>query len=297
MENISRVTEHLNSKTNKIFPESLKLVKTLDEDNFHQDPNGNFWRVYNYIENAKSYEQIQSPQQAFEAAKAYGILQLELADLPGPELHETISDFHNTPKRYKDFKNAVIEGIPERVKIAEYEIKQANRLRNYAPTITNLIENKSIPLRVTHNDTKLNNVLLHNENQTGICVIDLDTLMSGSALYDFGDFVRSACRLGSEDANNLDEVKFSIELYEASLKGYLKSAGNTLNDVEKNHLALSSVVITYEVALRFLTDYLTGDPYFKITHETHNLERARVHLKLAKEIKKHFNLLNSMINK
>ena len=295
MDNIKRVTEHLSQKDNSSFKESIQLTKTLDEETFHRDPNGNYWRVYNFIDNAKTYDIIESSQQAYEGAKAYGSLQLELADLPGPDLHETIPDFHNTPKRFKDFENALIEGIPKRICNADVEIKKAKRLRHFAPLITELLENGHIPQRVTHNDTKLNNVLLHKDSHKGMCVIDLDTLMTGSALYDFGDFIRSACRIGAEDESNPDKIHFSIELYEASLRGFLETAGKTLNQIEKDHLALSSIVISYEVGLRFLTDYLMGDSYFKISHETHNLERARVHFKLVKEIKNHLPKLNAML--
>ena len=295
MKNIKRVTEHLKNKLNSAFPKSLELVNTLDNESYHQDPNGNYWRVYNFIENSRTFDNIESTKQAYEGAKAYGALQEELADLPGPALHETIPDFHNTPKRFKDFENAVIEGLPDRIAHADAEIKQAKRLKSYAPIITDLLSNGSIPSRVTHNDTKLNNVLLNEESLTGICVIDLDTLMTGSALYDFGDYIRSSCRLGSEDERDPKRISFSKEMYQASLRGYLESAGNTLTPIEKEHLAISSIVISYEVGLRFLTDYLMGDTYFKTNRETHNLERARVHFKLVKEIKKRLPELNGLL--
>ena len=149
---------------------------------------------------------------------------------------------------------------------------------------------------MTHNDTKLNNVMLEDETQVGVCIIDLDTLMTGSALYDFGDYIRTAGRIGAEDEKDLDQVSFSMEMYEASLSGYLESAGETLNDAEKENLAVSAIVITYEVGLRFLTDYLMGDTYFKTKHDTHNLERARVRFKMAREIKKYLPELNALIN-
>ncbi|WDE95802.1 aminoglycoside phosphotransferase family protein [Lentisphaera profundi] len=295
MDNIHRVTEHLRNKEHSAFKNPMYLIKTHDDEIFHHDPNGNYWRVYNFIEGALTYDIIESTEQAYQGAKAFGTFQCELSDLPGEDLYETIPDFHNTPKRYKDFEQATIEGITERINFAEDEISQAKKLRKFAPAITDLLAAGSIPHRVTHNDTKLNNVMLENETNIGVCVIDLDTLMTGSALYDFGDFIRTAGRIGAEDEKDLDKISFCHEMYEASLKGYLETAGEALNDVEKENLGISSIVITYEVGLRFLTDYLMGDTYFKTKHETHNLERARVQFKMAREIKKHLSQLNELV--
>ncbi|MDD7986401.1 aminoglycoside phosphotransferase family protein [Lentisphaera marina] len=295
MENISRVTEHLRAKENSAFKSPMYLIKSHDGGIFHQDPNGNYWRVYNFIEGAATYDIIESTEQAYQGAKAFGLFQLELADLPGGELFETIPDFHNTPQRYKNFEQAVIEGIPQRINSAEDEISQAKKLRKFAPAITDLLNSGAIPARVTHNDTKLNNVMLDDESHVGVCVIDLDTLMTGSALYDFGDYIRTAGRIGAEDEKDLDKVSFCQEMYEASLKGYLETSGDALNEVEKQNLGVSAIVITYEVGLRFLTDYLMGDTYFKTKHETHNLERARVQFKMAREIKKNLNSLNALV--
>jgi Ser/Thr protein kinase RdoA (MazF antagonist) len=296
MDNIHRVTEHLRNKENSAFKDPMYLIHTHDEEVFHQDPNGNYWRVYNFIEGALTYDIIESTEQAYQGAKAFGIFQCELADLPGGDLYETIPDFHNTPQRYKAFEQATIEGIAERINFAEDEIAQAKKLRKYAPAITELLDSGAIPYRVTHNDTKLNNVMLEDSTNIGVCVIDLDTLMTGSALYDFGDYIRTAGRIGAEDEKDLDQISFSQEMYEASLKGYLETAGDALNDVEKQNLGISAIVITYEVGLRFLTDYLMGDTYFKTKHETHNLERARVQFKMAREIKKHLAKLNALVN-
>ena len=295
MDNISRVTEHLRQKKNSSFKKSIYLIKTLDDEYYHRDPNGNYWRLYNFIEGGETYDIIESPDQAYEGAKAFGNLQRELVDLPGGMLFETIPDFHNTPQRYKNFEQAVIEGLPERIQNAQDEISQAKRLRKYAPAITDLLDSGAIPHRVAHNDTKLNNVMLEDKTHVGVCVIDLDTLMTGSALYDFGDFIRTAGRIGAEDEKDLDQVSFCMKMYKASLRGYLESAGDTLNDAEKDNLAISAIVISYEIGLRFLTDYLMGDTYFKTHHETHNLERARVQFKMAREIKKRLAELNALV--
>ena len=168
-------------------------------------------------------------------------------------------------------------------------------MQEFAPLITGLLESGQIPQRVTHNDTKLNNVLLEEGTNEELCVIDLDTLMSGSALYDFGDYVRTAARVGTEDEPDLSKVHFSSELYEACLRGYLASAGEELNQCEKEHLAISAVVITYEIGLRFLTDYLLGDHYFKVKHDRHNLERSRVQFQMVREIHALLPQLNDML--
>ena len=295
MDNIRRVTEHLRNKENSAFKSPMYLINTVDNGILHRDPNGNYWRLYNFIEGAATYDIIESTQQAYEGAKAFGIFQEELADLPGGELYETIPDFHNTPKRYEAFEQAVIEGLPERIETAQAEIAQAKRLRKYAPIITDLLASGKIPGRVTHNDTKLNNVMLEDGTQQGVCVIDLDTLMTGSSLYDFGDYIRTAGRIGAEDEPDISKLSFSEDMYEASLRGYLETAGEALNQVEKDHLAVSAIVITYEVGLRFLTDYLMGDVYFKTHHAEHNLERARVQFKMVKEIEKRLEKLNQLI--
>ncbi len=295
MDNIHRVTEHLKSKENSAFKSPIYLIQTHEGEVFHRDPNGNYWRMYNFIEGALTYDIIESSEQAYQGAKAFGTFQNELADLPGVELFETIPDFHNTPKRYKNFEQAVIEGLPERIELAQEAISQAKKLRKFAPAITDLLDSGEIPHRVTHNDTKLNNVMLEDQTNIGVCVIDLDTLMTGSSLYDFGDFIRTASRIGAEDEKDLAKISFSMDMYKASLRGYLETAGNALNDNEKDNLAVSSIVITYEVGLRFLTDFLIGDTYFKTHHELHNLERALVQFKMAREIKKRLDKLNQLV--
>jgi thiamine kinase-like enzyme len=295
MDNIQRVTEHLRHKENSAFKSPMYLISTHDDGIMHRDPNGNYWRLYNFIENSATYDIVESTEQAYQGAKAFGIFQQELADLPGEDLFETIPDFHNTPKRYETFELAIIEGLPERIKAAQEEIAQAKKYRKYAPIITDLLASGKIPGRVSHNDTKLNNVLLDDETQEGVCVIDLDTIMTGSSLYDFGDYIRTAGRIGAEDEKDLSRLSFCEEMYEASLKGFLETAGEALHQIEKDHLAVSAIVMTYEVGLRFLTDYLMGDAYFKTHHDSHNLERTRVQFKMFNEIEKRLDKLNKLV--
>jgi hypothetical protein len=295
MDNIQRVTEHLRHKEKSAFKSRLYLINTHDDGIMYRDPNGNYWRLHNFIEGAATYDIIESTEQAYQGAKAFGIFQQELADLPGEDLFETIPDFHNTPKRYETFELAIIEGLPERIKAAQEEIAQAKKYRKYAPIITDLLASGKIPGRVSHNDTKLNNVLLDDETQEGVCVIDLDTIMTGSSLYDFGDYIRTAGRIGAEDEKDLSRLSFCEEMYEASLKGFLETAGEALNQIEKDHLAVSAIVMTYEVGLRFLTDYLMGDAYFKTHHDSHNLERTRVQFKMVNEIEKRLDKLNKLV--
>jgi Ser/Thr protein kinase RdoA (MazF antagonist) len=295
MENIQRVTDHLKNKENCAFKQPVYLIPTHAGQCFHVDSEGNYWRTFNYIQGAHTYDEVESSEQSYHGARAFGFLQSELADLPGDALHETIPDFHNTPKRYEAFEAALRTGLPDRIALAQKEIAQAQSLRDLAPIITDLLESGKIPPRVTHNDTKLNNVLLEEGTYEGLCVIDLDTLMSGSALYDFGDYVRTAARIGAEDEPDLAKVHFCTDMYEAALRGYLEAAGSALNDVEKEHLAVSAIVITYELGLRFLTDFIQGDTYFKVKHPRHNLDRTRVQFKMVKEIQRHLPLLNDLL--
>ena len=283
MDNVRRVTEHLAEKlagSPDRNRRSLTLIKTREEKPFHHDALGNYWRVYPFIEKARSCDAVETPQQAFEAAKAFGHFQRLLADLPAPRLHETIPDFHHTPKRFAALEKAIDADVANRAKLATPEIEFALRQKH----ITSVLLDAKLPGRVTHNDTKLNNVLLDDSSGEGLCVIDLDTVMPGSALYDFGDMVRTATSPAREDERDLSKVEMQFPMFEALARGYMVSTSDFLTVPEKQHLVFSGKLITFEIGIRFLADYLAGDTYYKVHRDHHNLDRCRTQFKLMESI-------------
>jgi hypothetical protein len=283
MENIRRVTVHLagkNSSENDQSRRALTLISTRDENYFHRDTNGNFWRAYFFIEKASTFDAVENENQAFQAAKAFGRFQKLLADLPAPRLCETIPDFHHTPQRFDAFEKAMEADTVNRAKFARQEIDFAVKCR----PICDVLLNAKLPERVTHNDTKFNNVMLDEATGEGICVIDLDTVMPGLALFDFGDMVRTTTSPVKEDERDLSKVMMQFPMFEALARGYLASAGDFLTKVERQFLAFSGKLITFEIGLRFLTDFLSGDIYFKTHRENHNLDRCRTQFKLVESI-------------
>lgn len=285
MDNVARVTTHLGAKISGEAEASrrvLTLVPARDERSFFCDAAGNYWRVYLFIEKARTYDAVESPAQAFQAARAFGQFQKLLADLPAPRLHDTIPDFHHTPKRFAALENAIQADAVNRAKLARREIEFALR---HQP-ICDVLVKAQLPERVTHNDTKFNNVMLDEATGEGICVIDLDTVMPGLALHDFGDMVRTATSPAKEDECDLSKVTMQFPMYEALVRGYLAVASEFLTAAEKELLPFSRKLITFEIGLRFLTDYLAGDIYFKIHREGHNLDRCRTQFKLVESIER-----------
>ncbi len=279
MENVHRVTRHalarlLAEKNPEAHRRTLTCVPAWDGKPYAFDAAGSLWRTYPFIEGAKGYDEIQSNEQAYQAAKAFGAFQMLTADLGGERLHETIPDFHDTPKRLAALELAVSNDVAGRAASVAAEIDFALARRAECGRITDLMAAGEIPERVTHNDTKLNNVLLDETTAEGICVIDLDTTMPGSALYDFGDMVRTAASTTGEDDVDLASVGVCLDRFEALVHGYLSSA-TFLNPVERENLAFSGKLLTLECGIRFLTDYLNGDIYFKIQRPQHNYERCR----------------------
>jgi Ser/Thr protein kinase RdoA (MazF antagonist) len=283
MENIQRVTSHLGKQVNGVpDPERrvLTLIPARDGQAWHHDADGNYWRAYKFVEEAHSYDAVTSAAQAFQAAKAFGRFQQMLTDLPAPRLLDTIPDFHNTPKRFAALERAIEADVANRAAHAKPEIDFALS-RN---AITHVLLDANLPERVTHNDTKFNNVLLDDSTGEGICVIDLDTVMPGLAAYDFGDMVRTTTSPAMEDERVLSKVAMQFPMFEALLRGYIESAGGFLTPSEKQHLAFSGKLITLEIGVRFLTDHLSGDTYFKVHREGHNLDRCRTQFKLVESI-------------
>ena len=301
MNTIKRITDHQHSKIDKTLPNAsrraLTLIHTADDKPFYCDVNGNYWRSYIFIEGATAFDIIEKPSQAFEAAKAFGEFQKQLIDLAGVRLPETIPDFHNTPKRFDALIEAIEKDEFNRALSVEKEIRFAMEYNSIASVLLDLNTKGVIPERITHNDTKLNNVLLDDSTGEGICVIDLDTVMPGLALYDFGDMIRSVTRSGSENEMDLSRVEMQMDIYEALLSGYLETAGDFLVPDEINNLAFSGKIISLETGVRFLTDYLSGDIYFKTSRERENVDRCNVQFKMVRSIEEQEEEMNLLCDK
>jgi hypothetical protein len=294
MENIERVTAHMSRKMAGLPDRerrALSLIPTDAGNLWHQDGEGNYWRAYNFVGRARSYDAVETTAQAYQAGRAFGRFQDMLADLPAPRLQESIPDFHNTPKRFAALEQAVESDVANRAASARPEIDFALSRGRIAGS---LLEAK-LPERVTHNDTKLNNVLIDDVSGEGICVIDLDTVMPGLAAYDFGDMVRTTTSPAKEDEQDLSKVRMDFGMFEALLRGYLDAAGGFLTSGEKEVLALSGKLITFEIGTRFLTDYLSGDTYFKVHRPGHNLDRARTQFRLVQAIEEQEDAMEALV--
>jgi hypothetical protein len=294
MENIQRVTTHLGKKISGERDQSrrvMTLIPARDGRPFHRDERGDHWRAYIFIENGKTFDVVQSKRQAFEAAKAFGQFQKMLTDLPAPRLHDTIPDFHHTPKRFAALEKTIEADIANRARLAKPEIEFALQLK----AMTSVLLDAKLPERVTHNDTKLNNVILDDATGEGICVIDLDTVMPGLALYDFGDMVRATTSTAKEDERDLSKITMRFPMFEALACGYLASASGFLTNNEKQFLAFSGKLITFEAGIRFLADFLAGDTYFKVHREHHNLDRCRTQFKLVESIERQEEQMNKFV--
>ena len=285
MDNIVRVTSHARAKIKAAGGdpdrEVLNLVPTIHNAWFARTPDGGFWRMYDFIEGARTYERPDSPERIYSASRAFGRFQRRLADLPGGRLHETIPGFHDTRLRFKAFLKAVDQDLQNRAAAVKPEIDFVLRHEGEIGLVLDGLASGDIPERITHNDTKLNNVMFDLVTGQGICVIDLDTVMPGSALYDFGDSVRLGAATAAEDERALEKVGFDPALFDRLAAGYLDSAGGFLVKAEMELLAFSARLLTFECGLRFLTDHLEGDTYFRIHRPGHNLDRCRTQFKMV----------------
>lgn len=301
MENISNVTAHIKEKISSAGGnperETLILIKTQDGKNYYKSQDGSCYRMYKFVEDTVSIDIPENPNQMYETGKAFGKFQRMLDDFDAETLHETIRDFHTTTKRVEQLKTAMESDCKGRLKEVQPEIEFALRYEKYASAITDAISEGTVPLRVTHNDTKLNNILFDKDTLEGICVIDLDTVMPGSMLYDFGDALRFGASTGAEDEINLDKIEFDLDMFDAFAKGFLSETGKCLTPKEIELLPLSALIMTYECGIRFLADYLNGDTYFKIHREHHNLDRARTQLKLVQDIESKLEDMAKIIKK
>lgn len=301
MHNIFSVTDFLREKIRKNggdeSRETLTFLKTKDGRNYLKTENGECWRCYIFVDDAYALNSIDSPEIFYETGRAFGIFQNLLSDYPIDTLFETIPDFHNTEKRYENLENAIKNDRAGRVKTVENEIEFIRKRKDDTHLFTDLIKKNELPVRVTHNDTKLNNILFDKTTNKGICVIDLDTVMPGLSLYDFGDCIRYGASTAKEDEKDLSLVSIDLELFEAYAKGYLETAGKTLTQKEKELLAVSSKILTLELAIRFLEDYLNGDEYFNTDYPDHNLARTRTQLKLVEDIENKLPQMEEIIKK
>lgn len=299
MDNIRRVTEHLGRKIAGKEDSSrmaLEIVPARNGQPFLIDDDGNYWRAYLFIEKAQTYDVIKNTGQAYETARAFGRFQRELADMSGARLFETIPDFHHTPKRLETLESAIKSDLKGRVKEVQPEIDFVMKRKADTARLIELNAAGAIPERITHNDTKLNNVMIDDVSGQGICVIDLDTVMPGLVHYDFGDMVRTSTSPALEDEKDLSKVFMQFDMFEALLRGYLEEAGTFLNPVEREYLPFSGKLITLEIGIRFLTDYLSGDVYFKISRPEHNLDRCRTQFKLVESIETQLDRMNKLLD-
>lgn len=287
MRNIELVTEFCRESVlahgGDPLRECLNIVRTKEGKTYYFDGK-DYFRVYVFIENATTYQTVRNPRDFYESAVAFGNFANLLAGFDASQLYEILPDFHNTRVRYANFMSAVQKDICGRANEVREGIDWVNAHSDLCGKIVDKIATGEIPLRVTHNDTKLNNVMLDDATGKGIAVIDLDTVMPGSLCYDFGDSIRFGCNSAAEDEPDISKVHFDFDLYKTYLDGYLSAVGKSITQREKELLPWGAVVMTYECGMRFLTDYLEGDVYFRTHRERHNLDRARTQFKLVDDM-------------
>lgn len=291
MSNIIGITNHIRRKNEEngvawADRGTLNFIPCTDGKYYYYDAKGRCWRVYHFIDEVYTCNAIESADIFFNAGKAFGDFQNLLADYDIDSLFETIENFHNTVSRFADFQKAVEDNLSGRLENVKDEIEFALAREKDTHVLVDLIDEGKLPLRVTHNDTKLNNILFDNATNNGICIIDLDTVMPGLSLYDFGDSIRFGANTATEDEKDISKVSLDLNLYEAYVKGYLSSAKDALTDLEKELLPFGAKLMTYECGIRFLMDYLNGDKYFHIDYDDHNLVRCRTQFALVVDMEK-----------
>ena len=301
MENVDEVTTWLKKKIlengGDVERETLNLVNAKNGRPYYVDSKGEYWRVYLFIENATCYDLVKDDEDFYQSAVAFGNFQRLLADYPAETLHETIVDFHNTVDRFHKFQSALSKDSCGRAKTAEDEIRFVLEREALCHTLVDMQADGRLPLRVTHNDTKLNNIMIDDKTGKAICVIDLDTVMPGLSLNDFGDSIRFGATTAAEDEQDLEKVSFDLHLYEVYTKGFIEGCGGALTEAELEMLPMGAILMTFECGMRFLTDHLEGDHYFKIHREGHNLDRCRTQFKLVKEMEEHLCEMKAIVQK
>lgn len=301
MENILKVTSHLREKIASVGGdcdrETLTVICGNDGKPYYKDEDGNYFRANQLIEGAVTYDEVREPQDFYESAVAFGHFQSMLADFPADQLHETIPGFHDTKSRFQRFCEVVEEDKMGRAAEMEQEIRFVKDHIHLAEVLGEKQASGELPLRVTHNDTKLNNVMLDENTGKAVCVIDLDTVMPGLAVNDFGDSIRFGASTGAEDEPDLSKVECSMELFDIYTKGFVEGCAGRLTEEELRALPLGAIVMTFECGMRFLTDYLEGDVYFKIHREGHNRDRCRTQFKLVSDMEKKWDQMERIVEK
>lgn len=301
MENVVGVTSFLKERILRDGGdperETLTVIPTAEGKSYMTDGQGRAWRCYGFVEDTVTYQIVEKPEDFYTVARAFGHFQMLLADYPAHTLHETIPLFHDTPNRYRNFLKALETDKLGRAAGVEKEIAFVKEREEFTRLLTDLQKAGKLPLRVTHNDTKLNNILIDKETGKGLCVIDLDTVMPGLALNDYGDSIRFGASTALEDEQDLDKVSMDLHLFELFTKGFLETAGSVFTDTEIEMLPAGAKMMTLECGMRFLTDYLEGDTYFKIHREGHNLDRARTQFKLVYDMEQKWEQMQAIVRK
>jgi Ser/Thr protein kinase RdoA (MazF antagonist) len=298
-DNMRRVTEHLKSKIKQYghgdpLKEVMTLIPTDNTRFFYKDSAGDYWRMFYFLSDTKSYDVVETEKQAFEGGKAFGKFQAMLSDIPAGEMFEVIPDFHNIQKRLQHLDEAVANDAAGRVASVKNELDIVAKYAASMQYFQQPAQVAALPKRVIHNDTKFNNVLL-NKNDEAQCVIDLETVMDGYVAYDFGDAIRTIINTTTEDEADLSKIQLNMPLFNAYVKGYLKEASKFLTDAEVNSLMKGALLLPYMQAVRFLTDHINGDKYFKIKFEGHNLQRAKAQFQLVKMLDANAAAMNDTI--
>jgi hypothetical protein len=301
MSNIQAVTNHLR---NKIIAaggdpnrETLTLIPTQDGECYIKTDQGDYWRAYVFINDAQTYEVVRNHDHVYNAAKAFGVFQKQLSDFPPNQLFETIPNFHNTRLRFEAFLEAVEKDALNLAKSCETEIRFATERVAETSILVDMLEQGELPERITHNDTKFDNVMIDDETGEGVCVIDLDTVMPGLTLYDFGDSIRSIANPAAEDEQDLGKVLFDSQAFNCFADGFLDAVGGMLIPIEIEQLPFSAILMTMECGMRFLTDHLQGDIYFKTHRRNQNLDRCRTHFKLVQDMEEQYDEMVRIVEK
>lgn len=301
MENIVNVTSFLHNKilenNGDPYRETLNVIPTVNGEFYYKESEEDYWRSFMFVSDAFCYEAVSQPEDFYQSALAFGRFQCLLAEFPVEKLHETITDFHNTKKRFMDFQRAVAADTAGRASSVQKEIQFILDREEDACFFTDLIKKNALPIRVTHNDTKLNNIMIDSKTRQGICVIDLDTTMPGLAMYDFGDSIRFGANTGAEDERDLSKVSLNMELFDIYTKGFIEGCRGQLTSRELELLPMGAKIMTYECGMRFLMDYLQNDVYFKTSRAGQNLDRARSQLKLVMDMESKWDEINKVVEK
>lgn len=301
MENYVGVTKFIRKKIEEMGGDPLRNVlnamPTKDGKSFLLDEEGEFWRLLVYVTDSIGYDKVERPEQFYDSAVSFGDFQYMLRDYPAHTLHETIVNFHNTPDRYRQLMEAIENNAAGRLDEVSAEIEFAKARFEFAHTLENAHKEGKLPLRVTHNDTKLNNILFDINNGEALCVIDLDTIMPGYSVNDFGDSIRFGATTALEDETDLSKVNFDISLYELYVKGFIEGAKGGLTEGELEMLPIGAIMMTFECGMRFLADYLNGDTYFRIHRPSHNIDRCRNQFKLVADMESQLDEMKAIVRK